>query len=140
VKAGKQVLVLTEKIKHGKALKEKIAEGGTPTRFISGRDKTDVRKAALGAFKAGRLRCLVATTILDEGVDVPCIDVLILAAGGKAKTRLLQRVGRGLRQGEDKESLLVIDFANFTHKWLLKHSLARLQLYKAEECFMISAS
>ena len=69
---------------------------------------------------------------------MPCIDVLILAGGGKAKIRLLQRVGRGLRTGAGKERLLVIDFANFTHKWLLKHSLARLRTYIAEECFMIS--
>ena len=90
-------------------------------------------------FEDGHLRCLIATSILNEGIDVKGIDVLILAGGGKAKISLLQRAGRGLRTGENKDKLLIIDFANFTHKYLLKHSMLRLKIYRSEECFMISA-
>jgi superfamily II DNA or RNA helicase len=138
-KDGHQVLILVEKIKHGKTL-EKLLKELVSAPFISGKEPTDARAAVLDDFKSGQIRVLIATSILDEGVDVPCIDVLILAAGGKAKIRLLQRVGRGLRTKTGKDKLLVIDFANFTHKWLLKHSLLRLRLYKAEECFLLSTS
>jgi superfamily II DNA or RNA helicase len=142
--AGRQVLVLVEKVKHGNALakdlRSRIKGRKSQVEFISGKESTEVRAKALRAYEAGEVTILLATTILDEGVDVPCIDVLILAAGGKAKIRLLQRVGRGLRTGDEKQRLLVIDFANFSHKWLLKHSLTRLRTYKAEECFMISAA
>jgi len=138
---GKQILILVEKIEHGKTLRDLLKDASEVAhRFLSGKESTDKRRAGLESFKAGETRILIATTILDEGVDVPNIDVLILAGGGKAKIRLLQRVGRGLRRGEGKVRLLVIDFANFTHKWLLKHSLSRLQTYKSEECFVISAA
>ena len=130
---GKQTLILTEKVKHGKALAKQL-----DAVFISGKDDTEVRRETLERFKDGTIRTLVATTILDEGVDVPNIDALILAAGGKGTIKLLQRVGRGLRSGQGKKSLHVIDFVNYTHKWLLKHSIARLKLYQQEECFLIT--
>lgn len=146
---GKQVLVLVNIIDHGKklikAIKSELGETEMDTalgkmskaKFISGKESTKVRDRALKNFAKTKIKILVATSILDEGIDVPNIDVLILGGGGKAKTKLLQRVGRGLRTGEDKEGLLVVDFANYTHKWHLKHSLERLRLYKAENCFKI---
>jgi superfamily II DNA or RNA helicase len=141
--AGKQVVVLVDKAKHGKALEKRMKEDfDTPFkfRFISGSMKLDTREKALEDFTSRKLRCLIATPILDEGVDIPNIDVLILAAGGKSKIRLLQRVGRGLRVGEGKDVLHVIDFAVFSHRWLLSHSLERLRAYKSEDCFKISSA
>lgn len=139
VNEGLQVLILVEKIKQGKLLQKLVREDGVEAAFISGKETTEKRDAVLRRFAEGELRCVVATTILDEGVDVPSIDVLILAAGGKAKIRLLQRVGRGLRQRDGKARLQIVDFANFTHKWLLKHSLMRLRTYREEGCFGVRA-
>jgi len=136
VAKGKQVLILVEKIAHGKLLKKLI---NVPCKFISGQETTDERKEVLNSFENGDLPIVIATTILDEGVDVPCIDVIILACGGKAEIRLLQRIGRGLRKNAAKEELLIIDFAHFTHKWLLDHSLRRLKIYKREDCFKITS-
>jgi superfamily II DNA or RNA helicase len=139
-KQGLQCLVIVDIVKHGTLLDKMLwkADSTITHQFINGSEDTTTRKKALDAFEAGKLRCLLATSILDEGLDLKSIDCLILAAGGKAKIRLLQRVGRGLRSGEGKEKLQIVDFANFTHKWLLKHSLQRLATYKAEECFVIS--
>lgn len=146
VDKGYQVLILVEQIKHGSIIESLLtscghsATLGNTVSYLTGKEDSETREQALKLFKEGVIRILIATSILDEGVDVPCIDVLILAAGGKSKIRLLQRVGRGLRSGKDKKRLLVVDFANFCHKWLTKHSLSRLKTYKNEECFMISSS
>jgi len=141
VALGKQVLILIDTIKHGTHLDESIWEADSNIRhqFINGKEDTKERDKALEKYKAGDLQVLIATSILDEGLDVPNIDVLILGSGGKSKIRLLQRAGRGLRTGDGKDRLLIIDFANFSHKWLLKHSLQRLKTYKDEDCFIIRA-
>lgn len=139
-KNKKQVLILVDKTSHGETIK-KLLDGKKTSPmflFIHGKENTETRLQALEDYKSGKIRILIATPILDEGINLPCIDVLILAAGGKSKIKLLQRVGRGLRSGKGKENLLVIDFANFTHKYLLKHSLTRLQTYEDEDCFVIS--
>lgn len=134
---GKQVLILVDKVAHGtkllNSLKDSIA-----CKFLSGKESAQSRADVLQEFKEGVVRAIVATSVLDVGIDVPNIDVLILAAGGKSKIRLLQRVGRGLRSGKDKDRLLVIDFMYVTHKYLTKHSLQRLKTYKEQECFTIT--
>lgn len=139
VKEGKQVLICIEYIAHGKTL-HKLLSNYPHMRhvFIHGAEDSDTRRAVLDDFKSGKLNCIIATSILDEGVDVPNIDVLIYGSGGKAKIRTLQRAGRGLRSDVGKDKLIIIDFAYTTHKYLAKHSLERLKTYKSEKCFIIS--
>jgi superfamily II DNA or RNA helicase len=136
--SGEQILVLVEQIVHGEILRDLILSRTTKkVVYLTGKEDGETREKVFEQHRLGAVQILIATTILDEGVDIPSIDVLILAAGGKAKIRLLQRVGRGLRNAKGKTRLVVIDFANFCHPWLIKHSLQRLRTYRAEECFDI---
>ena len=76
----------------------------------------------------------IATPIFDEGIDVPAIDVVVLAGAGKSHIKLLQRIGRGLRKKEGEDNTLVIhDFIDDTNKYLFKHSKARVAVYKDEK-------
>jgi len=138
---GEQVVMLVDKKAQGKALSLLLEKhSDKPWAYLTGSEKGEKRLKVLQQFTECQVNILVATPILDEGVDIPNIDVLILCAGGKAKIRLLQRVGRGLRTNTGKKRLLVYDFANFCHKWLLRHSLERLKTYKDEACFLITSS
>ncbi|NJL54364.1 hypothetical protein HC928_03635 [bacterium] len=84
----------------------------------------------------GGFGVLAHNTILDEGVDVPTIDALILAGSRKSRIKTMQRLGRGLRGNK----LIAVEFANFTNDYLLRHSLQRLEDYKKEDCFPIHQS
>ena len=108
-----------------------------PHQFICGEESTEVREKALVDFREGKIKVLIATSILDEGVDIPNIDVLVLAGGGKSSIATLQRVGRGLRKGGTVDRLYIVDTIDFQQHHLLKHSMQRLEDYKAEECFEI---
>jgi superfamily II DNA or RNA helicase len=44
------------------------------------------------------VRCVIATTVWREGIDIPSLDCVINAAGGKSEIMTLQGVGRGLRK------------------------------------------
>lgn len=134
---GLNVLILVEEIQHGKLIDESLwtdASKMIPHQFIHGTEDSETRSGALESFSARNLPVLIASTILDQGVDTDAIDALILAGSRKSKIRTLQRLGRGLRGSK----LIVVEFANFTNtKYLLKHSYQRLQDYKDEECFPI---
>ena len=136
---GLQIVVMVDQIKHGKTLLKAFKKNPT-VRFLTGKEDGEAREEAYEAFTKRELQCLIVTAIMDKGVDVPNIDVLVFAAGGKAKIRTLQRAGRGLRNGEGKDRLFIVDFANFCHRYTTEHSLERLELYKQEGCFMISAA
>ncbi len=64
-----------------------------------GRQDTQVREAALADFAAGRTRLLVATTVIEVGVDVPEASVIVIEQAerfGLAQLHQLRgRVGRG---------------------------------------------
>jgi len=141
VEKGRRVVMLVTEIDHGHRLDSRLwtfkQKSFIPHQFIHGKESSEVREKALKDFENGDLKVLISSTILDEGVDTPCIDVLILAGGMKSYIKALQRIGRGIRKGGTSNKLIVIDTADFQHRYLLKHSLERLEAYKSEDCFEI---
>lgn len=139
---GKQCVMMVKELEHGRRLDKKLWDfrpGSFVThQFINGEESSDVRQKALEDFVNGDLKVLIVTSILDQGVDVPNIDVLVPAGGGKSSIKTLQRVGRGLRKGGASDRLIVLETADMTHHYLTDHSLQRMKDYKAEECFEIN--
>jgi len=140
-KSGKQVVVMIKEIAHGEILNNLLytyKEGACiPHEFIHGDTSLEKRTEILKDFKGGVFGVLITSVILDQGIDIPNIDVLILAGGGSSQIKSLQRIGRGLRWNEGKEKLTVIDFADRTHRYLAKHAYDRVNSYVNEECFSI---
>ena len=120
------VLILVSRVEHGK-----ILESMTGGKFVSGSDTTATRQAALAKMKKGS-GITIASPIFDEGVDVPGVNAVILAGGGSSHIKLLQRIGRGLRQKSNGNELKVLDFIDDTSAHLLKHSNDRIDTYAAE--------
>ena len=102
---------------------------------LSGKVKGDERKSKLLGFKARRCRVLVGN-IFGEGLDVPQVDVVINAEGGKSRKRTIQRM-RNLTPSPGKTYVKVIDFLDFQEPHLLAQSRARVKAYKAEDAFDI---
>ena len=72
---------------------------GARVGLAHGQQTTEVREAALADFAAGRVRLLVATTVVEVGVDVPEASVMVIEHAerfGLAQLHQLRgRVGRG---------------------------------------------
>jgi superfamily II DNA or RNA helicase len=130
---GDQTLILVRELEHGRCLLRMLGEAGVSAEFICGEGiSSDQRRCALDRFRSGALRCLVASEILDEAIDLPNIDALLLAGGGKSEIQTIQRIGRGMRTGKRATVLSVVDFADMTHRYLARHSLERLRTYRRE--------
>ena len=132
VKEGQSVLIIVTRIGHGKALTEKLLYKGTMAFFVQGASTIKERQKSLSILAHGLPQAIVATPIFDEGVDVPALDVIILACGGKSHIKLLQRIGRGLRRKDGDNILHVYDFLDDTNKYLLNHSEERIDVYRKE--------
>jgi superfamily II DNA or RNA helicase len=128
---GKGCLVIVNRKKHGETLKKLLEDNDVECEFTHG--SFSGREEVLEDMKKGKLKVLIATTILDEGVDVSGISCLWMAAGGKSFRQVLQRIGRGLRRKDDGSGLEVYDFLDFTNEHLTNHTNERYQYYKDEK-------
>lgn len=70
--------------------------------------RTDVkeRRAVLDDFAAGRLNVIATSRVLNEGVDLPSAEVAIVVSGTSTVREAVQRLGRILRPGENKQAVL----------------------------------
>lgn len=72
---------------------------GEAVGLVHGRQEAERRTATLAAFAEGRIRLLVATTVIEVGVDVPAARVIVIEQAerfGLAQLHQLRgRVGRG---------------------------------------------
>jgi superfamily II DNA or RNA helicase len=90
--------------------------------------------------RAKKLRCIIGTTLLDEGVDVPAAIAGIFAGGGKSSTRALQRVGRFIRldpSDPNKNAAYIEEFYDHV-RYLDHHARSRRKILQTERLFQIS--
>jgi len=124
---GERVLIIVSWDEHGELLQQAI-----------GKEKVVYFVGSTGAKKLAQLKqkfinetpIAIGTPVVDLGFDVPVIDTLIMAAGGKAEGRTQQRLGRALRKAPDKELATIIDFLDKDGGLLERHSRSRIATYK----------
>lgn len=130
---GQSVLIIVNRVQdHGMVLDEMIEESV----LMIGSTPTEERKEILEDFETKRQRVLIST-VVNEGVDVPNMDTVIMAGGGKSSRAVIQRVGRALRRSPGKTVATIIDFYDDDRGILLKHSKARIKTYRQEEEFEV---
>jgi len=70
------------------------------------------RSEALREFKLGKTNIMLATKVLDEGYNLPKIDVGIILAGDSTKKQTVQRLGRVLRKKTKNSNLFQVYVRN----------------------------
>lgn len=124
------VLILTGKeTDHGHILKQMAADAfDREVAFLYGLTSKEKRTEYKNRLKSRELKIAIANIIWYEGVNIPPIDIIINAEGGRASGKTLQKVGRGLRTAEGKDKLIIVDFLD-PYKYLSHHCVLRLNTY-----------
>jgi superfamily II DNA or RNA helicase len=142
---GKSTLIAVEEIDHGNkilrglktcfAYDSKVRGEYDPTiAFVHGEDPD--REQKIKDFSNGKIKILISTRILKEGVNIPIIGNLIYAVGGKAKVDIKQWMGRMERKHEDDKIVTMHDFYDIG-KYVENHSIKRIRTYKNEDLTVI---
>jgi superfamily II DNA or RNA helicase len=126
IEHGKKVLVICVEVAHTQELAAQIpgAVGVDGTR--SKELPRELERLATGA-----IPCLVGTSVIGEGVDVPAADALVYACGSRSRVKVVQDVYRVLTASPGKASGLIVDFADEHEEGSLNRAAERLHHYRS---------
>jgi superfamily II DNA or RNA helicase len=131
-KAPKPCLVMVKQIAHAEIIQRIARAEGMDIPILQGSSPSAERQKEIGGMRAGTRDTIICTTIFDEGVDIPELRSIVMAGGGKSKVKQFQRLGRGLRTAQGKDSVLIVDFMDTSTPTLKKHSEERLKVWKEQ--------
>jgi superfamily II DNA or RNA helicase len=123
---GRNTLVLVGTVDHGKMLASHIPGAA----LCHAKVGKKARREMIEGTRNGDIRCLFATSLADEGLDIPRLNALVLVTGGRSAAKMEQRTGRVLRSFETQEDGLIHDFRDEHHYFLHHQARARCTLYK----------
>ena len=109
-KRVKNALVFT-RTKHGaNKVARDLGRAGISAAAIHGNKSQTARQQALADFKAGRLRCLVATDIAARGLDIEELSHVFNYNLPEVPETYVHRIGRTGRAGREGEAIAFCDF------------------------------
>lgn len=100
-----KVIVFTQRKHIANKVTAKLIAAGIPAAAIHGNKSQGARTQALGGFRDGRIRILVATDIAARGIDVDGISHVINYELPNEPETYIHRIGRTARAGADGDAI-----------------------------------
>ena len=97
-------------IHHAEFMARKFNEFGVPSAVVVGTSSSEDRAIALKNLRTGKFKIVFSVDVLNEGVDLPEVNTILMFRPTDSSTVFLQQLGRGLRKSKDKTSCTVLDF------------------------------
>lgn len=134
--ASNNILIMVDFIRHGEKLFDIITSNNRTEKevyFIQGSVDTEVREQIRKKMEyKTNVVCIAMSKIFSTGIDIKNLHYIIFAGGGKAKIKILQSIGRGLRLHKDKKILQIIDLQDQLY-YSIKHGQKRIEFYEQEK-------
>lgn len=126
-----KALAFCRNIQHARMMKENMEEY-YHTAFLSGKNKTGERIRAYNDLQSDNkeLEILFAVDILNEGVDIPGVNMVLFLRPTESSTIFIQQLGRGLRKFQNKSHVTILDFIGNSYKRSVHIALALGSLSK----------
>lgn len=125
---GNSILILSRRVEHLYSIWE-LMEHKDEAQVLTGELKRDNRKELVKHFRSGALSCVLATQLADEGLDIPRLNRVALTHPGRHGGRLVQQVGRALRESPGKTEAIVYDVYDPRVRVLKRQWQARKKAY-----------
>jgi len=99
-----------QNIEHAFFMKEEFTNKGYKSAVITANTSSNDRVKILEKFKNKKIEILCVVDILNEGIDIPTINLLLFLRPTMSSTIFIQQIGRGLRKAKNKDFVTIIDF------------------------------
>jgi superfamily II DNA or RNA helicase len=117
-------LIFCSNVDESRLLSNEFNVKGFKTVSLTGESSEDTRVKAIVELESGQLDYIFTVDIFNEGVDIPCINQIIMLRPTQSAIIFVQQLGRGLRKLDGKDYLTVIDFiGNYKNNYLVPIAL-----------------
>lgn len=112
-----KALAFCRNVTHARMMCEALGER-YHTAYLTGRNDIGERVRAYNDLQndARNLEILFTVDILNEGVDIPGVNMVLFLRPTESTTIFIQQLGRGLRKYTNKEYVTVLDFIGNSYK------------------------
>lgn len=154
---GGRIALFAASVAQSMVIRDELRAQGVAAEHVDAHTSSEERRDLLGAGGAvaqGAVQVVCSVGVLDEGVDCPTLDTIVLACPTASSGRYLQRCGRGARPAPGKAHYRLLDYGGNVerHGWPTddlrpRYSLEGLQkpeqepqeqIRQCKECFGIS--
>lgn len=112
-----KALAFCRNITHARMMSEALGER-YKTAYLTGRNDIGERVRAYNDLQSDthELEILFTVDILNEGVDIPGVNMVLFLRPTESTTIFIQQLGRGLRKYTNKQYVTVLDFIGNSYK------------------------
>jgi len=130
-------LIFCSNKEEAKELSNKFNNRGYKTLALTGDNNQKERENAIERLEQeeieNSLDYIFTIDIFNEGVDIPCVNQVIMLRATKSAIIFVQQLGRGLRKHREKEYIVVIDFVgNYDSNFLIPIALSGDRTYNKD--------
>jgi Fanconi anemia group M protein len=134
IEGGDRVIVFTESRDTAETLVEFLSESFDVRKFVGQGDREGSdgmtqkqQKETLDEFRNGEFEVLVSTSVAEEGLDVPEVDLVLFYEPVPKGIRSIQRKGRTGRQSEGRVVVLIAnDTRDEAYYWMSRNEEKRM--------------
>lgn len=109
---GKKTIVYAVSVKHSIALRDEFIKHGVKAYHLDAKSPDDEREKVFNKMQSGEIDVICNVALYQEGLDVPNVEVIVMARPTKSLGLWRQCAGRGLRPSPGKDHCKILDHGN----------------------------
>ena len=126
-------LIFVSRVEEALLLEERFQKRGVKCVALVGDDSDKKREKAITELENGKIEYIITVDIFNEGVDIPCVNQVILLRPTESSIVYIQQLGRGLRKYPDKEYVVILDFiGNYEKNFLIPTAISQNNSFDKE--------
>lgn len=119
-----QGLIFCSRKDEAHKLADLMTARGYPSKALTGEAPQAKREETVAELEQGKIKYIITVDVFNEGIDIPCVNQVVMLRNTQSSIVFIQQLGRGLRKANNKSFVTVIDFiGNYKNNYLIPIAL-----------------
>ncbi|RRK09160.1 DEAD/DEAH box helicase, partial [Lactiplantibacillus garii] len=117
-------LIFCSRTEEANELAMALTKRGYISEALTGQTAQSLRNDIINRLEHGEIQYIITVDVFNEGIDIPCVNQIVMLRNTQSSIVFIQQLGRGLRKFPEKDYVTVIDFiGNYKNNYLIPIAL-----------------